>query len=607
MDAVEEVKSRLSIEDVIGEYVQLKRAGRNWRGLSPFSSEKSPSFMVSPEKQIWHDFSSGKGGNMFSFIMEVEGLDFKGALELLARKAGIDIEQYRGSQNRGGPNKETLYAILEAATRFYQVQFSHNKQTLDYVLGARKFSKDTALAWRLGYAPNTGHALLDYLKSKGYTEPDIKLAGLTARSYRGGSQDMFRGRLMIPLQDSQGKVIGFTARLLSDEKDSPKYINTPQTVLYDKSRHVFGLHLAKTAIRKSGFAVLVEGNLDVISSYQAGVQQTVATAGTALTEQHVKALSRFTGDIRLAFDADKAGIAATERAIPIASRVKITLNIVTLPSGKDPDDLIKQDPNLWSQAIDKRQYALDWLIERYTSLLDISSAVGKREFSDVLLPIVGGLSDAVERDHYLQVLADIMHVSQDAIRQKFSKTKQPPSQRQRSIKVTPTPIDPLNLENSKAQDKFLSLMLMRPTLREFLDIISSEMFYSLKSQVLLNFLIANPEFHGKLEQAKDLIKYIPRERKATTEELQSLSDYVKIESLLYEELYQGLELNELHYEAARLQARLIANFVKTKKDNLAIELATADEVTSRALLSQAKTYDQLLNQVKGASRGESKR
>ena len=315
MDAVEEVKNRLSIEDVIAEYVQLKRAGRNWRGLSPFSNEKTPSFMVSPEKQIWHDFSSGKGGNMFSFIMEVEGLEFKGALELLARKAGIDIEQYRSAPRQGGPNKERLYMLLELSTKFYQVQFSKNKMALEYVLQQRKFTKETALEWRLGYSPNNGTALVDYAKSKGFTEDELKQAGLSAKSYRGGIQDMFRGRLMIPLQDAQGKLIGFTARQLDEDPNAPKYINTPQTVLYDKSRHIYGLHLAKESIRKSKVAVLVEGNLDVISSHQAGVRQVVATAGTALTEPHLKALSRFTGDIRLSFDADKAGLAATEPAV----------------------------------------------------------------------------------------------------------------------------------------------------------------------------------------------------------------------------------------------------------------------------------------------------
>lgn len=593
MDAVEEVKSRLSIEDVIAEYVQLKRAGRNWRGLSPFSNEKTPSFMVSPEKQIWHDFSSGKGGDMFSFVMEVEGLDFKAALDLLARKAGVDLDQYRSSSKRNGLDKERLYALLELATKFYQVQFSKNKTALEYVLKKRQFSKQTALEWRLGYAPNNGSAAVEYATSKGFSEAEIQQAGLSAKSYRGGTQDMFRARLMIPLQDPQGRVIGFTARLLEDIPDAPKYINTPQTVLYDKSRHIYGLHLAKESIRKSKVAVLVEGNLDVIASHQAGVRQVVATAGTALTEPHLKALSRFTGDIRLCFDADKAGIAATERAIPIASRVKVSLSIIDVPSGKDPDDLIRQDPELWRQAITKNQYALDWLMARYEKLLDIKSAQGKREFSDVLLPVVKALSDDVERDHYLNAIAKAIGVSKDALDQKLQKTTGPDAKpRLRRVKASAQQLDKAAIEHKKTQDQFLALMFSRQTLREFLELITPEMLYDDQGRQLLKFLKQNPDFKAK-----------PNEVQA----LRPIADYVKIESLLYEELYQGLELNELHYEAARLQARLIEQFIKTEKVKLADKLETADKAATQTLLQQAKQYDALLNQVKGAAYGQSER
>jgi DNA primase len=585
MDAVEEVKNRLSIEDVISEYVQLKRAGRNWRGLSPFSNEKTPSFMVSPEKQIWHDFSSGKGGNVFSFIMEVEGVDFKGALEILARKAGIDLEQFRPNNKGRGPDKKRLLELLELSTKFYQVQFSQNKKTLEYVLQKRNYSKDTALEWRLGYSPNNGTALVDYAKSKGFTEAELKQAGLSVQRYKGVG-DMFRGRLMVPLQDAQGHVIGFTARLLDDDPQAPKYINTPQTVLYDKSRHIYGLHLAKQTIRKEGFAVLVEGNLDVIASHQAGVRQVVATAGTALTEPHLKTLSRFTGDIRLSFDADKAGIAATERAIPIASRVKVSLSIIDIPSGKDPDELIRENPAIWEQAINKHKYALDWLIERNKQLLDLQSAQGKREFSDILLPVVRALSDDVERDHYLNEIAKTLDVSREALEQKYQKTtsiNQP--DRKKRVKVQPGQIDKVSLENQKAQNHFLSLMLMRKTLREFLELVTPGMLYEADARKLLEFLKKNPDFDGKKEAGA----------------LQDLADYVKILGVIYEELYQGLELNELHYESARLQARLVEHFIKTEKTKLVEQLADADTAETRALLEEARKYDQLLKQVKGAS------
>ena len=587
MDAVEEVKSRLSIEDVISEYVQLKRAGRNWRGLSPFSSEKTPSFMVSPEKQIWHDFSSGKGGNMFSFVMEVEGLDFKEALELLARKAGIDIEQFRTTSKRGGPNKERIYELLELSSKFYQVQFSKHKTALEYVFKKRKFTKETALEWRLGYAPNNGTALIDFAKSKGFNEAEIQQAGISAKSYRGGIQDMFRGRLMIPLQDPQGRVIGFTARQLDDDPNAPKYINTPQTVLYDKSRHIYGLHLAKESIRKSKFVVMVEGNLDVIASHQVGVRQVVATAGTALTEPNLKALSRFTGDIRLAFDADKAGVAATERAIPIASRVKVSLSVIDIPSGKDPDELIQKDPKLWEDAITKNEYALDWLMKRYSKELDTSTAQGKREYSDILLPVVRALTDEVERDHYLKEIAESIGVSQEALGQKLEKTQSSnPEIRRKRIKIEPAKLDKIAVENKKLQDNFMCLMLMRVTLREFLELIEPEMMFTDEAKTLLEFLKTHPDFDGK-----------------DGKPVQNIADYVKIEALLYEELYQGLELNELHYEATRLQARLVETFIKTQKNKLSDELVGADRETTQRLLGQVKQYDALLKNVKGANSG----
>ena len=605
MDAVDEVKTRLAIEDVVGEYVQLKRAGRNFKGLSPFAAEKTPSFVVSPDKQIWHDFSSGKGGDMFSFVMEVEGLDFKAALELLARKAGIDLAQFRQpGASSNGPSKERLHELLDLAAKFYQVQFSKHQVALEYVFKKRQFSKQTALEWRLGYSPNNGTALVDFARSKGFSELEIKQAGLSSNSSYRGLSDMFRGRLMIPLQDQQGRVIGFTARLLADDKDAPKYINTPQTPLYDKSRHIYGLHLAKEAIRKGGYSVIAEGNLDVISSHQAGVRQVVATAGTALTEPHLKGLSRFSGDIRLSFDADKAGLAATERAIPIASKVKVSLSIITIPSGKDPDELIQQDPTAWVKAIESPSYALDWLIERYQQSLDIKSAEGKRKFSDVLLPVVRNLNDAVERDHYLNKIAALMDVSRDALEQKYDQaTQEAPVVRKKPMQVTPVrpgQVDRLALERQRTEDAFLCLLLLRPTLREFLDLMSDDMFTNVNAYELYKFLTSHPDFQGKSNDLQQLKAYA-----STKDDAHSLPDYVKILALLYEELYQGLELNELHYEAARLQARLVEQFVKTAKQKIISQLDGADDGAVTELLTQAKTYDELLNQVKGGiTRGE---
>ncbi len=585
MDAVDEVKSRLNIEDVIGEYVELKRAGRNWRGLSPFGNEKTPSFMVSPEKQIWHDFSSSKGGNMFSFVMEMEGLDFKGALELLARKAGVELEQYRSkSSSARGKEKERLYAALDLAAKFYQVQLSKNQTVLEYIFKKRRFTKETALEWRLGYAPNTGTALFDFLKSKGFTEREITAAGLTARTYRGGLQDMFRARLIIPLQDATGRLIGFTARLLADDPNAPKYINTPQTALYDKSRHVYGLHLAKEAIRKNKFAVLVEGNLDVIASHQTGVHQVVATAGTAMTEQHLKALSRFTDDIRLGFDADQAGMNATERAIPIASKVGVSLSIITIPDGKDPDELIKNGgTEMWKKVVQQPQYALDWLIERYKKVLDISTAPGKREFSDIILAVVRGLQDPVEREHYIGKVAEILGVSREALLTKLKQTEQMKTVRLKTPAIRPQAVEKHLAAIRQTGERLLALALMQPKLRVLLEPITEDMFVDDNAKQLLVFLRKYPDFSGMtgveplgrsalgnadvLHSSMKGDRHVPRpdDSGEHTELLRPLADYVKILSLEYEELYQDLELTELRYEAARKQAQLVDQYVKMQK------------------------------------------
>jgi DNA primase len=588
MDAVEEVKSRLAIEDVISEYVQLKRAGRNYKGLSPFSAEKTPSFMVSPEKQIWHDFSSGKGGNMFSFVMELEGLDFRGALELLARKAGVDLAQYQTARSADfGKQKERLYEANELAARFYQVQFSKHKKAYEYIFEKRKFTKEVVLAFRLGYSPNNGTALLDFMKKKGFTEAELQKAGLVTKRYRG-TGDMFRGRIQIPLADAQGRIIGFTARLLEDDdrpldSGAPKYLNTPQTLLYDKGRHVYGLHLAKEGIRRTNYVVVSEGNLDVIASHQAGITQVVATAGTAMTEMHMKALNRFTGDVRLAFDQDKAGLAAAERAIPIAGKVGATLSIITIPEGKDPDELIKKDPEAWRKVIENQQYALDWLIDRYAVQLDLDSAVGKREFSDIVLRVVRQLPDQVEQDHYIGVIAKRSGVSREALERKLAGGGSEDRRTLKRSKVEPEKPDKNIIERTKTQNHLMALTLMQPALRHYLKPITYDMLLDDSAHQLLRFLQDNPQFSGD-----------PK----TAEALRDIADYVKILSLQYEELYQGLELLELRNEAARLQVRLIEQYVKTKKQPLIEAMREAhDETEATKLLEQAKELDQLLKKL----------
>ena len=420
-DAKEEVRARLNIEDVIGEYVQLKRAGRSFKGLSPFSGEKTPSFYVSPDKHIWHDFSSNKGGDVFAFVMEVEGMDFRQALEHLARKAGVDLSIYKsqGSQQFAERKRRSLEAS-DLAARYYQQSLLSNQHALEYVFKKRKLSKAIVQDFRIGYAPTTGDALVQFLTKKGFSRNEMDEAGLLNRF--GG--DMFRGRMMVPLMDATGQVIGFTARIIADDPKAPKYLNTPQTLLYDKGRHVFGLSQAKESIRKLDYAVVVEGNLDVVSSHQVSIAPVVATAGTALTEHHLRALSRLSGNIRLSFDSDRAGVAATERSIPIAQAVGVDIKVVTLPGdAKDPDELIQQDPQLWQQAIDAAEPVVDWVLAQYTAREDMTTAAGKRAFTTAALTVVRSLKDPVEQEYYLKKIGMIADSSLNSLQKKMDQTQ----------------------------------------------------------------------------------------------------------------------------------------------------------------------------------------
>lgn len=580
MEAKEEIRAKLNIEDVIGEYVQLKRSGRSYKGLSPFSSEKTPSFMVSPDKHIWHDFSSNKGGDIFSFVMEVEGIDFRGALEMLARKAGVDLSQYetKGSKDLG-KKKERLYTLLDLAARFYQQSMVSSQFAIEYIFRKRGLSKQVVQQFRIGYAPNSGDALLRVLLKRGYTEHDLRDAGLVVIR-RGRPGDMFRGRMMVPLSDGQGRVVGFTARLIDDQPNAPKYINTPQTLLYDKGRQVFGLHLAKEAIRKADYVVIVEGNLDVVSSHQAGIAQVVATAGTAMTEDHLRSLSRLTSDIRLCFDRDKAGIAATERAIGIASKLGLRLSIITVPDGhKDPDELIQHDPNMWLTATQQTQDAFEWLLDDYAIRYDLSTAEGKRKTTTHALQLVSQLDDPVEQEHYMKLLAERTETTLRAISAKLDRLS--------GANAEPKPLKASKAQPSSNssrylyQDVLLALAIGYPSVRDALQGLSSE------------------HFEGSLRQAVFAIIQRLGERQLDDEMLQKLQLdelRVKIKELqfLQEQKYASDD-GSLYHEAIKFSKQVLIETKTKQKDALARQMSNTTDPESQQV--QNEQYKMLIKEI----------
>lgn len=573
-DAKEEVRARLAIEDVIGEYVELKRAGRSFKGLSPFSGEKSPSFFVSPEKNIWHDFSSNKGGDIFSFVMEAEGLDFKGALELLARKANVDLSLYQNDKARDiAAKKKRLRAANEAAAHYFQHSMLKNQHALEYVFKKRAINRETAAAFRLGYAPEGGDLLVKYLTSKGFTRRELQDAGLTNRF--GG--DLFKGRMMVPLMDASGEVIGFTGRIIRDDPKAPKYLNTPATLLYDKSWHVFGLSQAKEAMRTHDYAVVVEGNLDVVSSWQAGVKQVVATAGTAMTLHHLKTMGRLTGNIRLSFDGDKAGTAATERAIPIAEEAGVSLTIISLPDGaKDPDELIQQSTAAWQAAIDASEPVVDWILRQYSARHDVATAAGKRAFTTAALEVTKALKDPVEQEHYLQKIAEMSSTTLETLRTKMAAKSTADKQYKKVVhNKDAAPKDDAHYAH---HDSVLALALAEPSLRELFADVEPTLFAT--------------------EARRAVAEYVRSHNKPvseTPEELQKFDEYVKILLLRADARYAGWTDTDRFHETARLLRRIKDEHKKQQKQQLTDQLrdaeAEGDDTRVRELMQAIQTLN----------------
>ena len=413
MNDVEEVKSRLDIIDVIGGYVPLKQTGRSFKGLSPFKTEKTPSFIVSPEKNIWHDFSSGKGGDVISFVMEMEGLSFPEALELLAKRAGVKLKPRKGGDSS---NKTKLFEANEKAMAFYHLALSKNQQAKDYFIKERGLKPTIIKKFKLGYAPDSWDSLSSYLAKQGFTAKDLADAGLCASGSKANRPyDIFRGRVMFPVFDNQNRVVGFSARILGSAK-AAKYINPKQTAIYNKRYAIYGLYKAQEAIRTQDRAVIVEGNMDVLALHNAGFENVIACSGTAFTELQLRQLSLLTKNISLCFDSDEAGINASLRAIELASMSDVRGDVVSLKGAKDPDELLRKSKQEWEKALEQSQYAPDFVIDFAKAKYGVTTAPGKKQFIRFIVPMLRGLSDSIEIQHYVKKIAQLVDSTEESIK-----------------------------------------------------------------------------------------------------------------------------------------------------------------------------------------------
>lgn len=417
----EEIKARLNIADVVGEYIRLQKAGANYKALCPFHNEKTPSLMISPDKGIWHCFGCGEGGDVFGFVMKMEGLEFGEALRLLARKAGVELKR-RDVSAQAQTQKGRLFDIMELATKFFHETLLKSKsaEIARAYLKQRAVDDLTRDEFVLGYAVESWDALGKFLRKKGFTDSEIIQSGMGVRKDQGGPADhydRFRSRLMFPITDQHGRVVGFGGRILQAEEGTAKYINSPQTPIYNKSEILYALDKAKTTIRRLGYAIIVEGYMDALSSHQHGIENVVAASGTALTESQLALLKRYTDKIILAFDMDLAGDSATKRGIDLAIARGFEVKVALLLSGKDPDELLRENPAAWKETIKQAQTIMDYYFTVAFRDADLDKVEDKKKASKFLLPVIKKIPDRIEQAHYLSLLAMKLKVKEEVLQE----------------------------------------------------------------------------------------------------------------------------------------------------------------------------------------------
>lgn len=437
-DQVDEVKQKVDIVSLIGEYIQVSKAGRNYKAVCPFHSEKSPSFMISPELQMYKCFGCGESGDVFSFLEKYEGMEFGEALRFLAERVGVKLETFQGSQTS---EKDRLYEINNLVLKFYHYLLLNHpigKKALDYLLKERGLSLETIKTFQLGYSPESPYALSSYLVGKKKVNPqEIDRAGIGFLKGRGAI-DRFRGRVIFPLFDHRGNVVGFAGRLLPGAReDLAKYINTPETLVYHKSKVLYGLNLVKSEIKKEGKVIIVEGELDMISSYQAGIKNVVAIKGSSLTEDQVSLINRFTRNVVLALDADFAGDNAARRGIAIAQKEGLEIKVARLEGAKDPDELARKDKESYLKFLNEAVGVWDFIFDFIFSKYDLTTGEGKGQASREAVPVLAEINDKIVQAHYTNYVAKRLMVPTEAVEEEIIKKEDEKKDESRKIEIEP--------------------------------------------------------------------------------------------------------------------------------------------------------------------------
>lgn len=576
LDPIEEIKTRLDLVDLIREYIQVQAAGANFKARCPFHQEKSASFMISPSKQIWHCFGCQEGGDHFSFVMKQEGMEFGEAIRVLAQKAGVPLEQ---QDPRLKTQKNRFLDVLDCATQFYHLGFLRSPKAASARTYVESRGLDAACIdeFKIGYAPGDGSLLYQYLLSKKFQAGEMSSVGLIIKKEQGYQyHDRFRNRLMIPIRDVHGQVVGFGGRVLEDTANAPKYLNSPQTQLYDKSRIVFGLDKAKHEIRKADAVILVEGYMDFFALYQAGVRNVVATSGTALTQDHIRLLKRFTSHFLFSFDMDAAGGNATIRGIEGVLREGMDVRIIQLPRDekgkplyKDPDECIRKNSDDWHASVKNAQSFVQFHFDRTVTSAALSDGYAKKQAVRHMLGIIKLLSDRIEQDHWVKTLAKTLFLSENLLWEELSgemKKIQP------GLKISETSPSPTRNENTQNPLHMIlfSFLVLYPTHQgRITNIVDASMFDD--------------------SQARDMYEKIIRQEKE--EEFKKTLDLL----ILYSEKEFGECSEQEAIESACAVAEKIRNeYIKRRIQTLQHMMIDAEQRNDKVAVEEyAREFSQL--------------
>lgn len=574
MDQTEQIREKLDIVSFITEYVPLKKAGRNFKANCPFHTEKTPSFMVSPDRQRWHCFGCQKGGDCFTFLMEYEHMDFPEALRVLAKRTGVKLTGY-GQDSQMTSKKEAMYTMNRQAAEFYHyLLMKHNvgKKALEY-LQDRGISDKVIESFLIGFAPNIRNGLVRYLtQKKGYKAEDLLDAGLATQIGRE-TVDFFRGRIIFPLFDHRDNIVGFSGRTTDTTGVvKAKYINTRDTLIYHKGEMFFGLNMTKDAIRKADSVVIVEGEFDLLSCFQNGVANVVGVKGTALTEKQMQLLSRYAQKVAVCFDGDRAGKEAIKRSLPILEKYNLQTSVIVIPGGKDPDEAIKTDPISFKQAVKNAVVIYDYLLSQALETYEKKTASGKGKIAAELLPIYGGITNEIIKEHYLKKLSTELDTSYESLQKELGRL----SKKEQEV-IVPVSTAMKQSREEMLEEYVLSLILQSESPKDaFLQawsILAEAVIPERAHQKIFLQLAEYFKSHDEL-MAKSFVAVLPSELLPS------------VDKALLLPLSQPSSHDKQRKEIERTSMQLREIYVRTRIKRISVELKEANGEAEQELLQK---------------------